>query len=256
MRQVRERLATLIPPILVGSVVLLLWQVAIMWSGTRILPAPLGVLRGFRELIERGVLTSYAADSLVRVAIGFGLAVLVGTPVGMLMGMRRDLAIALNPIVQLLRPISPLAWTPIAVVLLGVGDAPAVFLIFLAALFPIIVSAMTAVSSVREVHVRAGRNFGLSGRQILTRILLPAALPQLLIGYRLTLGIAWLVVVAAEMIAVDSGLGYLVIDSRNAGNRYDLVVAAMVAIGVIGLTLDFLIRRLERIRQVRWSKFA
>jgi len=99
----------------------------------------------------------------------------------------------------------------------------------------------------------AGRNFGLSTRQLLARVVFPAALPQILIGARIALGIAWLVVVAAEMIAVDSGLGYLVIDSRNSGKRYDLVVAAMLIIGIIGLALDFCFRKLERIKSVRWG---
>ena len=100
---------------------------------------------------------------------------------------------------------------------------------------------------------RAGRNFGLSPTQILAKVVFPAALPQILIGLRIALGVAWLVVVAAEMIAVDSGLGYLVIDSRNSGKHYDLVVAAMLVIGLIGLALDFGFRRLERMRSVRWG---
>ena len=99
----------------------------------------------------------------------------------------------------------------------------------------------------------AGRNFGLSTPQLLARVVFPAALPQILIGARIALGIAWLVVVAAEMIAVDSGLGYLVIDARNSGKRYDLVVAAMLLFGLIGLALDLVFRRLKTIRSVRWG---
>ncbi len=100
---------------------------------------------------------------------------------------------------------------------------------------------------------RAGRNFGLSPIALLARVVFPATLPSILVGLRIALGIAWLVVVAAEMIAVNSGLGYLVIDSRNSGKRYDLVVAAMILIGVIGLALDIGIRRLERLKSVRWG---
>jgi NitT/TauT family transport system permease protein len=103
------------------------------------------------------------------------------------------------------------------------------------------------------VYRRAGRNFGLTPPQLLAKVLFPAALPQILVGLRIALGIAWLVVVAAEMIAVDSGLGYLVIDSRNSGKRYDLVVAAILLIGVIGLMLDVAFRRLEKLRSVRWG---
>jgi NitT/TauT family transport system permease protein len=103
------------------------------------------------------------------------------------------------------------------------------------------------------MYRRAGRNFGLSPLQLLRQVVFPAALPQIIVGLRIALGIAWLVVVAAEMIAVDSGLGYLVIDSRNSGKRYDLVVAAMLLIGVIGLALDLGFRRLEKIKSVRWG---
>jgi NitT/TauT family transport system permease protein len=101
--------------------------------------------------------------------------------------------------------------------------------------------------------VNAGRNFGLSPTRLVYRVLYPAVIPQLIIGLRITLGIAWLVVVAAEMIAVNSGLGFLIVDARNAGNRYDLVVAGMVMIGVIGLLLDIGMRSLENIRSLRWG---
>jgi len=109
------------------------------------------------------------------------------------------------------------------------------------------------VSSIPQVHINAGRNFGLNQRQLVYRVLFPAIAPQLIIGLRITLGIAWLVVVAAEMIAVNSGLGFLIVDARNAGNRYDLVVAGMVLIGVIGLMLDIGMRSLEKIESLRWG---
>jgi NitT/TauT family transport system permease protein len=103
------------------------------------------------------------------------------------------------------------------------------------------------------VYVNAGRNFGLRSFDLMRRVLYPAVIPQLLIGLRISLGVAWLVVVAAEMIAVNSGLGFLIVDARNAGNRYDLVVAGMVVIGVIGLLLDIAMRSLERVPSFRWS---
>jgi NitT/TauT family transport system permease protein len=101
--------------------------------------------------------------------------------------------------------------------------------------------------------MNAARNFGLKGPRLLARVLFPATLPQIIVGLRIALGIAWLVVVAAEMIAVDSGLGYLIIDSRNSGKRYDLVVAAIIMIGCIGLILDIGFRRLQKLRAVRWG---
>jgi NitT/TauT family transport system permease protein len=158
-----------------------------------------------------------------------------------------------NPLFQILRPISPIAWIPVAIILFGVGDTTAVFLIFLCAFFPIVVACVDGVSNVPSMFRRAGRNFGLTPPQMLSKVIFPAALPQIIIGLRIALGIAWLVVVAAEMIAVDSGLGYLVIDARNSGKRYDLVVAAMLLIGVIGLLLDLLFRRIKNFKSVRWG---
>src|SRR5439155_6462921 len=115
------------------------------------------------------------------------------------------------------------------------------------------VASMNAVRNVPPTLLRAGRNFGLTDRRLVLDVILPAALPQLIVSLRITLGVAWLVVVAAEMIAVNSGLGFLIIDARNAGNRYDLVVAGMVLIGLVGIVLDLLMRRLERLDSVRWG---
>jgi NitT/TauT family transport system permease protein len=192
-------------------------------------------------------------DSLRRVAIGFGLAVGVGIPLGLSLGWYPAANQIANPVIQLIRPISPIAWIPVAIIFFGVGDRAAIFLVFLGSLFPILVACASGVSRVPPIFRSAGRNFGLSTPQLLARVVFPAALPQILIGARIALGIAWLVVVAGEMIAVDSGLGYLVIDSRNSGKRYDLVVAAMLMIGIIGLALDFCFRGLERIKSVRWG---
>jgi len=112
---------------------------------------------------------------------------------------------------------------------------------------------MTAVRNIPSIYINAGRNFGLSSSEFVTRVLYPAVIPQLLVGLRITLGIAWLVVVAAEMISVNSGLGFLIVDARNAGNRYDLVVAGMVIIGIIGLLLDLAMRSLENVKSFHWS---
>lgn len=240
-------------PIVAAALLLAVWQCSVILTATKVFPSPLSVERGFAELLHKHVLWADIGDSLRRVALGFGLAAIVGVPLGLTLGWYPALNQVVNPVVQILRPISPIAWIPVAIILFGVGDKAAVFLIFLSAFFPILVSCVAGVANVPTIFRRAARNFGLSSTQILTRVVFPAALPQVLIGLRLALGVAWLVVVAAEMIAVDSGLGYLVIDSRNSGKRYDLVVAAMLVIGVIGLTLDLGFRRLEKIRSVRWG---
>jgi NitT/TauT family transport system permease protein len=229
------------------------WQAAVAGTGTRVFPSPAAVASGIAELARRGLLGRYAVDSLLRVAGGYGLGVVAGVPLGMAMGLRPSLAAVVNPVVQLLRPVSPLAWIPIAIVLLGVGDRAAIFLIFLGSVFPIVVATETGVPSVPRRYVDAGRNFGLGPAALLARVIFPAALPHMLSGLRIAFGIAWIVVVAAEMIAVDSGLGYLIIDARNAGKRYDLVVAGMLLIGAIGIGLDLLARRIEALPSVRWG---
>ncbi|HEY0083627.1 MAG TPA: ABC transporter permease, partial [Pyrinomonadaceae bacterium] len=158
-----------------------------------------------------------------------------------------------NPAIQVMRPISPIAWIPLAILWFGVSDLAPIFLIFLASLFPIMTATMSAVQNIQLVYLRAARNFGVRRWTLFTKVIFPAAMPQIITGVRIALGVAWLVVVAAEMIAVNSGLGYLIIDARNAGMRYDLVVAGMVLIGLIGLALDLLVRRLEQLDEVRWG---
>ncbi len=199
------------------------------------------------------MLLKYVVASLFRVTWGFGFAVLTAVPLGMLIGWYSRAEMALNPLIQIFRPISPLAWIPLAILWFGVGDLSSIFLIFLGSFFPLLVTAIDAVHSIPAVYVQSGRNFGLPTAQLFQRVLYPASIPRLLSGLRITLGIAWLVVVAAEMIAVSSGLGFLIVDARNAGNRYDLVVAGMVAIGCIGLGLDAGLRSFERFPSVRWS---
>ena len=233
-----------------------LWDGAVLLSNSDIFPRPYQVFWGIAELIQRGVLLKYAVASLFRVSIGFTLAVLVGVPFGLLLGWFRPAFLAFNPLIQILRPISPIAWIPIAILWFHVDDRAPIFLIFLSSLFPIAVTSIAAVQNIQPVYVRAAQNFGLSRFDLFRRVIFPACLPQIITSLRISLGIAWLVVVAAEMVAVNSGLGYLIIDARNAGKRYDLVVAGMLMIGLIGLILDLLIRRLERFEEVKWGYFG
>jgi NitT/TauT family transport system permease protein len=240
-------------PTLAFAILLAIWHYSVIWTATKVFPSPQHVGTGFVELMHKHVLWPDVISSLRRVAIGFGSAVVIGIPVGLTLGWYPAANQVVNPVMQILRPISPIAWIPVAIIFFGVGDNAAIFLIFLAAFFPIVVACIDGVSNVPSVYRRAGRNFGLGPSQLLSRVVFPAALPQIIVGLRLALGIAWLVVVAAEMVAVDTGLGYLVIDSRNSGKRYDLVVAAMLMIGLIGLILDLGFRRLEKLKSIRWG---
>jgi len=240
-------------PLVALGMFLALWHYSVVWTATKVFPAPLTVLKGVGELARKGLLWRYMGDSLRRVGLGFGTASVLGIPLGLTLGWYPAANQVVNPVLQMLRPISPIAWIPVSIILFGVGETTAVFLIFLAAFFPVVVACVSGVASVPAIYRRAGRNFGLTPVQLLRNVIFPAALPQIIIGLRIALGIAWVVVVAAEMIAVDSGLGYLVIDARNSGKRYDLVVAAMLLIGLIGLALDLGFRRFKTIRSVRWG---
>jgi NitT/TauT family transport system permease protein len=230
-----------------------LWGLAVRISHSDLFPTPGNVVRGIIELFQKGLLLKYIVASLFRVSWGFALAVLIGVPLGLILGWYTRLFQAFNPIIQILRPISPIAWIPVAILWFGVSDAAPIFLIFLASVFPITVSAIAAVQNMQPVYLRAAQNFGLSRGELFRRVIFRASLPQIITGIRIALGVAWLVVVAAEMIAVNSGLGYLIIDARNAGKRYDLVVAGMVMIGFIGLGLDLLVRQLEKFDEVSWG---
>ncbi len=240
-------------PIFATVLCLLLWRYSVVLSHTKVIPSPRDVAAGLAELLRKHVLWDDILSSLERVAIGFCSATVIGVPLGLALGWYPAANQVVNPVMQILRPISPIAWIPVAIIFFGIGDGAAIFLIFLGALFPILVACIDGVANVPLVYRRAGRNFGLSPARLLTSVVFPAALPNIIVGLRLAFGIAWLVVVAAEMIAVDSGLGYLVIDSRNSGKRYDLVVGAMLLIGMVGFILDLGFRRIEKIKSVRWG---
>ena len=229
-------------PLTAAWILIAAWELAVRATGATIFPSPAEVIRGLGELARRGILWSYVGDSLLRVMTGYVAAVVAGIPLGMALGWFPTLGRIVNPIIQLLRPISPLAWMPLAVIWFGVSNAAPIFLIFLAALFPIVVASMNAVHNIPPMYLQAGRNFGLSTPRLMMKVIVPAALPPILVSLRIAFGVAWLVLVAAEMIAVDSGLGYLIIDARNAGKRYDLVVGGMFLIGFVGLVIDLAFR--------------
>src|SRR6202161_3059331 len=165
-------------PVLASAVFLALWHYSVIWTATKVFPSPPAAEQGITELRRRGTLWAYMGDSLRRVALGFGAAAVVGIPLGLTLGWYPAANQVVNPVLQMLRPISPIAWIPVSIILFGVGDATAVFLIFLAAFFPIVVACISGVSNVPSIFRRAGRNFGLTPWQTLAKVVLPAALPQ------------------------------------------------------------------------------
>jgi len=248
MSQARQAL----PSVAVIALLIAVWWAVVVATGSAIFPTPWQVVTGTVELIEDGTLWEHIGASLLRVTTGFLLAVAIAVPLGLWMGWVRGAFKTLNPIFQMLRPISPIAWIPIAILWFGVGNASPIYLIFISSVFPMIVQTTSGVHTIERRYLWAAENFGVTRSTLFSQVVIPAVLPQIIVGMRIGLGVAWLVVVAAEMIALRSGLGYLIIDSRNAGNRYDLVIAGMIIIGLIGLMLDGVMRLLEGIPSVRW----
>jgi NitT/TauT family transport system permease protein len=240
------------PPVVVIAVLVAVWWALVVATDSVIFPTPGQVATGAMELVADGTLWEHIGSSLMRVGAGFGLAVLVGVPMGLWMGWVAGAYRTFNPVFQMLRPISPIAWIPIAILWFGVGDAAPIFLIFIASVFPLVLQTTAGVHTIERRYLRAAANFGVPRSTLFRQVVIPAVLPEIIVGMRIGIGVAWLVVVAAEMIALRSGLGYLIMDSRNAGNRYDLVVASMIIIGAIGLLLDSATRLLEKLKVVRW----
>ena len=234
-------------PILSVVILISCWEAVIRFSGwsEQVFPGPLLVLNAFIELVADGTLFNHSVASLYRVTVGFYLAAILGIPLGILLGMHRVANSMVNPIVQFMRPISPLAWIPLAMLWFGIGDNPAIFLIFLSSFFSLIVATAIAVRSINPIYFQVAANFNFTQLELITKVVLPAIVPNVVTALRLTIAVAWLVVVAAEMIAVQSGLGYLILDSRNA-LRMDYVMVGMIIIGFIGLFLDLIMLKLSK----------
>jgi NitT/TauT family transport system permease protein len=217
-----------------------------------VFPSPRMVAYGFIEEARSGRLLNDIVVSLFRVGIGFGLAVLIGIPIGLTLGHHRTVREAVSPAINFFRSLSPLAWIPFAILWFGVGDLPAIFLIFLASVFPLILATMVAVLGIPSVYFRVAYEHRIRGWALISHVTFPAVLPQVITALRVTAGLAWLVVVAAEMVAGRDGLGFAILDARN-GLRTDLVVVGMIVIGTIGIILDRVLASLTQIPSVRWG---
>lgn len=199
-----------------------------------------------RQLTRFNEILGHAFASILRVGVGFFFAMALGIPFGLAIGSFAKLNSLVNSVIQALRPISPIAWLPVATISLGGGTLAAFFLIFLSSFFAIVISAAAAVATLDLKYRRSAMNFGIRGYEFARCVLVPACMPSILTSLRVAVGIAWIVIVAAEMLGVEQGLGYLVLDARNQLN-YDRVVAAMIVIGIIGLSIDLIFRHFERI---------
>ena len=182
--------------------------------------------------------------STMRVAKGFGLAVLVGVPLGIIIGWSKLAASMMDPTIQWLRPVPITAWLPISIAIFGISDFGAVFLITIGAFYPIVINTTQGARDVEKNWIRAALMMGASPWDVLRRVVLPAALPSIFTGLRIGLGIGWTAVIVSEMVAVKSGLGYVLWDAYYVG-RMDIVIADMVSIGLFGFISDWAIVRLE-----------
>ena len=239
------------------TVFFLVWAVIVSISGVsaQVFPDPITVFKAAWELTENGALFKHSVSSLYRVTVGFYLAAIFAIPLGIMIGRIEYLKLLLDPVIQFLRPISPLAWIPLAMLWFGIGDPPAIFLIFLSSFFPLLLGTAIAVESINPIYFQVAANFNFSRYEMVRKMIIPVVIPEVLTTLRLTIAIAWLVVVAAEMIAVQSGLGYLILDSRNA-LRMDFVMVGMITIGFIGLGLDLIMQRVGKTESTMWWKVA
>ena len=216
-----------------------------------LLPPPTAVALGFWELIANGDLPRHAFDSLKREVVAFCWACLA-IPLGLAMGWWKWVNEQIDPVMEILRPIPPLAWIPLSILWFGIGDMQNQFIIFLGMFFPILLNTIAGVKNIEPNLVRAARCLGASETRVLRRVVLWAALPQILTGIRVGLGVGWMALVAAELVGANSGLGFLINDARTV-LRTDHVIVGMITIGIIGLIIDRAIRMIGR-RMMPWSR--
>ncbi len=249
------RLAGRLSRLALPIVLLLAWQVVstrVLDETTRaLLPPPTAVAVAAWELLMSGDLFRHLYDSLRREFTAFVWS-LVAIPIGVAMGWWKLVNDQVDSLVEVLRPIPPLAWIPLSILWFGVGDTQNEFIIFLGIFFPILLNTVAGVRGVEPNLVRAARCLGGGEGAVLRRVVLRAALPQIVTGVRVGLGVGWMALVAAELVGANSGLGFLINDARTL-LRTDIVIVGMIAIGLVGLALDLLIRAISR-HVAPWSR--
>ncbi len=241
--------------VVAGFVILIaVWQL-IIWIGgynESLFPPPLKVWNALAELAMDGTIFVHLQVSLFRFLVGYVLAVMAGVVLGLILGRIQAVWAVIDPIVQVLRPVAPIAWSPIIILWFNLGSASAIVIIFIAAFYPMLLTTVSAVRRVDPVYLRVAQNFEVKRRHLISKVILPAAFPQITHGLHLALGIAWIFLVSGEMIGAQSGLGYLIVDGRNL-LRLDYVFVAIIVIGVTGVVLDKAISMFERWVEKQWG---
>lgn len=227
--------------------IVVVWQL-VVWitrPDPSILPTPRAVVVTFGHLLANGELPIDTAYSLARVVSAWLLSALVAVPLGLLMGSSKKLERVVNPFVELLRPISPLAWIPMAILWFGIGESGKIFVVFIGSFFPILLNTIAGVKGVDPALLHAGRVFGCDTRfTLFRRVVVPASMPAVVVGLRVAFGTGWAAIIAAELVAAQSGLGFLIANGMDV-LRADEVVVGMIAIGVLGFLFDTFFRYLQ-----------
>jgi ABC-type nitrate/sulfonate/bicarbonate transport system permease component len=226
------------------SAIVLVWQlvVTVTQPQSAILPAPLTTFSAFANLVGSGEIFKHVWASLSRVLSAWLISVVVALPLGLAMGRSRQLESIIDPFIELFRPISPLAWIPLAILWFGISETGKVFIIFIATFFPVLLNTISGVKGVDPVLIRAGQVLGCtSERALFFKVILPAAMPTILVGFRIAFGTGWAAIIAAELVAAQSGLGYLIADGMEI-LRSDLVLVGMMVIGILGVLIDAIFR--------------
>ncbi len=233
---------------------LVLWELVCLtgWFQESLFPSPFAAFAALWETLVSGELFAGIGASMYRFAIGYLLAAALAIVLGLILGWFTSAWGFANPLVQFLRPISPVAWLPFIVLWFGIGDVPAIVIIAIAAFFPTLLSTVSAVQKTDPVYLKVAANFGVPQHKVLTRIVFPVAFPGIMNGLRLAIGTAWVFLVVGEMVGAQSGLGYMIVDARNSV-RIDRLMATIIVIGIIGLILDSLLRYLESLVAKKWG---
>ena len=226
--------------------------------GGNLLPSPVHILLGLKDLLVIGMppgflLPNHILHSLLRVGLGFALAALLGIPLGLLIGWSGRIRIMVSPVIEMIRPIPPLAWIPIAILWFGIGMKSAAFIIFLGAFFPIVLNTISGALSINPIFFEAMRTLNATPADIFFKVVVPGSTPSIFVGLRIGVGIGWMTLVAAEFTGVKSGygLGYMIMTARDI-QRPDEIIAGMLVIGVIGLLINHVLKILEK-KIIRWQ---
>ncbi len=237
---------------MVPVALILVWQACAGFVSPIVLPAPSAVARRWVDWLLSGELLYDTASSLYRVLVGFAVGAGLALPLGLLMGSRPRAYALLNPLIQVVRPIPPIAFIPLAILWFGLGNPPSVFLIALGAFFPVLMNTMAGVRHVDVIYLRAALNLGANQSTLFRRVMLPAAMPYILAGLRIGMGTAFIVLIVSEMIAVNAGLGYRILEAREF-MWSDKIIAGMITIGLVGLAIDTTMNRVSN-HVLRWHR--